>query len=157
MITIEQVQEFLSHKRIAVIGVSEHREKFGNVVFRELLAHGYDAIGVHPSAPTVGGVKCHADLASVPGDIDAAVVMVRPQASADVVRACLQRGIRRIWLFKGFGGPGANTDEALELCRANGVEVIDGACPLMFLEPAGGLHRVHRGLRKMNKSLVGST
>jgi hypothetical protein len=153
MITIEQVHEFLSHPRIAVVGVSKHPKKFGNVVFRELLSHGYDAIGVHPAAPTIDGVRCYSDLVSIPGEIDGAIVIVRPEASAEVVRVCIARGIPRIWLFKGIGAPGSNTAEAVELCRVNGTLVIDGACPLMFLEPVGAFHRLHRRMRTMKRSL----
>lgn len=154
MTTVEQAHELLAHPRIAIIGVSEHPTKFGNVIFDALIKHGYDAVGIHPSAPTIDGVRCYSDLASVPGDIDGAIVVVRPQASAEVVRNCIAHGIPRIWLFKGFGGPGANTDEAVELCRANGIDVIDGACPLMFLEPVSGIHRFHRRIRRMHKPAV---
>lgn len=153
MITIESAREFLSHPRIAVVGVSTNPKKFGSVVHRELLEHGYEAIGVHPSAPTVNGVRCYSDLASVPGDIDGAIVMVAGAASAQIVRDCIARGITRVWLFKGIGAQGADTDEAVELCRSHGIDVIAGACPLMFLEPVRGLHRVHRGMRRLNRSL----
>ena len=153
MITIEAAREFLSLPRIAVVGVSTNPKKFGNVVHRELLEHGYDAIGVHPAAPTVNGARCYSDLSAVPADIDGAIVMVAGASSAQVVRDCIASGLTRVWLFKGIGAHGADTDEAVELCRSHGIDVIAGACPLMFLEPVRGFHRFHRGMRRLNRSV----
>jgi predicted CoA-binding protein len=76
--------------------------------------------------------------------------MVAADRSAEVVRDAIARGIPRVWLYRGFG-PGAVSDEAVELCRTNGVEVVDGACPLMFEGgngKVGGIHRLHHFLAK---------
>jgi len=154
MITLTQVQEFLAQRRLAVVGVSADPKKFGNVIHRELMQHGYDVIPIHRDMREIDGVRCFPDLASVPGDIDGVIIMVPSTASAAVVRDCIARGVTRVWLFKGLGAPGAVSDEAIELCRTSGIDVVAGACPLMFLEPVAGFHRFHRGIRKMNRSLV---
>ena len=148
------VNEFLSLHRIAVVGASPDPHAFGGVIFRELNAHGYDAVAVNPRHRVIGEEPCYTDLASVPGEIDGVVVMVNPTASADVVRQCATLGIRRVWLFQGLGGPGAASDEAVGLCHEFGIEVIPGACPLMFLEPVGWFHRLHRAARRANGSLA---
>jgi predicted CoA-binding protein len=75
-----------------------------------------------------------------------------PEAVA-VVSDCLAAHVHHIWLFKGIGAPGAVSDEAVQLCRDAGVNVVEGACPLMFLEPVGVGHRIHRGVRRLNGSL----
>lgn len=38
--------------------------------------------------------------------------------------------------------------------RDHGVVVVAGACPLMFLEPVGRVHRIHRAGRRSNGSLA---
>jgi acyl-CoA synthetase (NDP forming) len=90
----------------------------------------------------------------VAGDIDGAIVMVPAKASADVVRQCIDAGVRNIWLFKGVGGPGSTSAEATALCRDADVEVIDGACPLMFLDHAGWVHRFHHAVRSARGAIV---
>jgi len=82
-------------------------------------------------------------LSSVPDPIDGVIVMVPAESAADVVRQAVERGIPRVWLHRG-AGKGSVSPEAIELCRANGVAVVDGACPLMFDEPVRGVHCIHR-------------
>ncbi len=50
---------------------------------------------------------------------------------------------RAVWLHRGVG-TGAVSERAVELCREAGVAVVDGACPLMFAEPVGAFHKLHR-------------
>jgi predicted CoA-binding protein len=107
------------------------------------------AVGVNPNATTAAGVACWPDLARVPGAVDGVIVMVPAAASVDVVRAAIARGVSHVWLFRGIGGPGSVTDEAVALCHEHDVNVVSGACPLMFLEPVGFGHRMHRSVRRM--------
>ena len=115
-----------------------------------------EVLAVNPNATTVSGDPAVADLASVPGELDGVIVMVNTEAAVDVVRECAKLGVPRVWLFKGIGGAGAVSDEAIELCRQHGINVIEGACPLMFLEPVGWFHRLHRSARRINGSLARS-
>jgi len=149
MIDQTTVDEFLAQHRIAVVGASDDKQNFGGTILRALRDHGYDAVGVNPNAITAAGVPCWPDLASVPGPVDGVIVMVPAKASADVVRAAIARGVTRVWLFRGIAGRGAVTDEAVALCREHEVDVAAGACPLMFLEPVGFAHRLHRSVRRM--------
>jgi predicted CoA-binding protein len=148
------VQEFLAQRRIALVGASDDPRSFGRTVYCALRDHGHDVVAVNPNYETVAGDRCYPDLASVTGDIDGLVVMVHRDRAADVVRAAAERGIPRVWLFKGLGAPGAVSEEALHECALHGIAVVAGACPLMFLEPVGGFHRLHRAARRMNGSLA---
>ena len=144
---------FLEAGRLAVVGASAERSNFGRAVLRELLLHGCDAVPVNPSAVAVGttkveGVPCYARIEDVPGPVEGAIVMVGAERSADVVRACADAGVPRVWLFRGLGSPGAMSDDALAVCDERHLEVVAGACPLMFLEPAGVVHRIHRAARR---------
>ena len=95
-------------------------------------------------------------IAQVLSDIDGAVVMVHRDKAVEIVDACAAKGISRVWLFKGLGAPGAVSEDAVARCGALGIDVVAGACPLMFLEPVGWFHRVHRGARRLNGSLAKS-
>jgi predicted CoA-binding protein len=153
MIETNMAREFLAAGRIALVGASDNPRSFGNTVYRALRDHDIDVVAVNEHGGEVAGEPCYVDVARVPGTIDCAIVMVPGTRAADVVAACLDRGVARIWLFRGLGSPGAVSAAAVELCRQRGVPVIAGACPLMFLEPAGWFHRLHRTARHLNRSL----
>jgi predicted CoA-binding protein len=154
MVSMQAVNEFLAQRRIAVIGVSDAKGSFAKTVYRELRAHGYDVVPVNPMATTVDGDRCFPDVASVPGPIDGAIVMVNRDISASIVSDCATRGIKRVWLFKGIGGPGAVSDEAVRIAHEHSISLVEGACPLMFLETPAWIHRVHRFVRRRNGALT---
>ncbi len=153
MIDPAQATAFLSAGRIAVVGASDDPKNFGRTILEALTEHGIDAIAVHPHASSVAGAPCYPSLESVPGTVDGVIVMVPKEAAAAVVRECIHLGVVRVWLFKGAGS-GAVSDEAIQLCNDHGISVIAGACPLMFLEPVRGIHKLHRTLRRANRSLA---
>ena len=154
MVSMQAVNEFLAQRHIAVVGVSDVKGSFAKTVYRELRSHGYDVVPVNPTATSVDGDRCFPDIASVPGVIDGALVMVNRDISASVVSDCAARGIRRVWLFKGVGGPGAVSDDAVRIAREHGMSLVEGACPLMFLETPAWIHRVHRYVRRRNGALT---
>ena len=150
-----EAQRFLASGRLAVVGASDREGNFGSTVVEALRKGDIPTVAVHPAGRPVAGADCYRSVAEVAGRIDGAIVMVPPTRSAEVVAECIEAGVPRIWLFKGAGA-GAVSDEAVRLCAEAGVGVIAGACPLMFLEPVRGVHRLHRVLRRANRSLIAS-
>lgn len=147
-ITPASVDGFLAGHHLAVVGASDESSSFGRTILEALADHGYDVVAVHPSSGPVAGHPCHRTLTDVPGDLDGVIVMTSAEAAIGVVRDCIDRGIEHVWLFKGLGGTGALSDDAVALCREHDVDVVAGACPLMFLEPVGWFHKVHRAARR---------
>jgi predicted CoA-binding protein len=153
MVTTESVARFLAQPHITVVGASDTKGSFGGAVYRALKAHGHHVVAVNPNAQSVDGDPCYPTLSAVPEPLGGVLVMVKAPEAVEVVRKCLALNVRHVWLFKGLGGPGAVSDEAVRLCRENQVDVVEGACPFMFLEPVGVAHRIHRRLRRLNGSL----
>jgi len=154
MVTTSSAEKFLQGHRIVVVGASDDPKNFGGTIYRALRDHGYATTPVHPTADTVAGDPTHRSFDTIFAPIDGVVVMVPAPAALEVVRACVERGVRNVWLFKGIGAAGAMSDEAVALCRDNGINVVEGACPLMFLEPVGIAHRVHRSVRHLSHALT---
>ncbi len=142
------IDDFLSQRRIAVIGASRSPRKFGNKVFRELQSRGYAVYPVNPRAREVGGQECYPDLTSLPERVDAAVLVVPPDQTEQVVRQAAEVGVRRIWMQQG-----AESEAAIAFCRERGLSVVHSACILMFLEPTAFFHRLHRWLLQVTGRL----
>jgi predicted CoA-binding protein len=147
MPTREAVDDFLAQKHLAFVGVSRDPKQFANAVYRELRDHGRTLYPVNALAAgdPLEGDRSYPSLAEVPDPVDGVVVMVPAEQAERVVRAAVARGIPRVWLYHGIG-PGSDSDEAVEACRAAGVSVVDGACPFMFDGPVHGMHHVHQVL-----------
>lgn len=137
------IQDFLAQRHIAIVGVSRDTKAFANVVFRQMAGKGYDVIPVNPGAIELEGRKCYASVRHVPDPLDGVIVMVNPGAALAVIDDCVFREVPRVWLHRG-AGEGAVSDGAVATCRAHGIEVVDGACPLMFLDHPAVIHRLHR-------------
>lgn len=142
-------KEFFGLESVALVGASDDKKHFSNTVYRALKDHGVHVAPVNPNEGVVAGDECFPDVAAVPGPIDGVIVMVNHETAVDIVRQAIDRGVEHVWLFKGLGHESAVSDEAIALCHEHGVSVVPGACPLMFLRPVHGLHRVHRGIRRI--------
>ncbi|MEU5893706.1 CoA-binding protein [Streptomyces sp. NPDC047461] len=145
MITIKQAAaEFLAKKRIAVTGVSrEPQTHAANAVYRRLRDRGYEVFAVNPNADEVEGDRCHRDLTSIPGGVEAVVIGTRPEAAEDTVRECVALGIRQVWMHRLYGS-GSVSEKAAAFGREHGITVIEGGCPLMFGPTADTGHKVMR-------------
>ncbi len=134
--------EFLSHKRIAVTGVSRTPASHGgNVVYKRLRDRGYLVFAVNPNATSVEGDTCYHDLKSIPGGVQVVIVATRPEHAADTIREAAELGVTRVWMHRLFGA-GSCSPEAAKVGRQADMTVIEGGCPLMFGETSDGAHRM---------------
>lgn len=141
------IDDFLAQSHIAFVGVSREPKQFANSVYRTLRDGGRELYPVNRSedTPTIEGDLAYRRLGDVPDPVDGVIVMVAHGAEAEVVRDALARGISRIWVHRASGRDPVS-DEVRSMCEAAGAALVDGACPLMFLEPVRGVHRLHRSL-----------
>lgn len=139
------IDRFLAGKRLAIAGVSRSPQDFSRLMLAELEAKGYDVVAVNPAAGEIDGRPVFASIKDIPGPVDGVIVLTSPASALQVVRDCKQAGVRRIWLHRGVG-KGAVSQEAIDFCNAQGMDVVSGECPLMFL--GGSVHDLHRSLRR---------
>ena len=66
-----------------------------------------------------------------------------PQAQGEIIHFEGQ------FLWRRGGGQGSVSEEAVEFCRAKGIEVVPGQCPFMFLQPVRSFHWFHRFVFKI--------
>lgn len=144
------VQEFLAQKKIAVVGVSDERETGCNAAYRRFKEAGYTVSGVNPRLTTFEEDPCYPDLASIPEKPDAIFILTNPTITEEIVQQCVDLGIKHVWMHCMMGTkPGlaasmtSVSQDAVQMCRENGIAVIPGSCPNQFLKPDFG-HRLMR-------------
>ena len=135
----KMVEEFLAQKKIAVVGVSRKKTKFGNAIYRELKQKGYRVYPVNPNINEYEGNICYPNLLSIPEKADAVVINVPPTQTEKVVRDAKQAGINKVWLQQG-----SQSDEAVKFCEENGIDCVSNECILMFAQPSMFIHRAHK-------------
>jgi predicted CoA-binding protein len=149
------VQDFLAQRKIAIVGVSDKRDTGCNLAYKNFKEAGYEVYAVNPRMPQFEGDPCYADLKSIPEKPDAVFLLTNPNVTEQIVQQCVDLGVKRVWMHCMMGtkpglaaGMTSVSQSAVEMCRANGIEVIPGSCPNQFLNPDGG-HKFMRGLWRL--------
>lgn len=150
------VEDFLAQKKIAVVGVSDNRETGCNLAYRKFKQTGYEVSAVNPRLTNFEGDPCYPDLKSIPEKPDGVFILTNPKVTEDIVQQCVDLGIQRVWMHCLMGTkPGlaasmtSVSQEAVGMCRENGITVIPGSCPNQYLEPDFG----HKMMRVMFRTL----
>lgn len=145
------IKEFLNQKRIAIVGVSRDPKDFTRAVFDEFRKRGYAVVPVNPGVKEIDGLTCYARVPDITPTVNGVLIMTTPQVTDQIVRDCAEVGVKRVWMHKGEG-LGAVSQSAIEYCQQNGISVIDGQCPFMFLPQTMLLHRMHGFAKRVTGS-----
>jgi predicted CoA-binding protein len=148
---MQQIREFLGLKRVAIVGVSRRSDDFSRALYREFRGRGYDTVPVHPQASEIEGQPCFARLEDVAPPVEGVLLMTSPEVTDTLVRDCAKAGVGRVWMYRG-AGTGAVSPQAVAFCEANGISVIAGECPMMFLPGTAWYHRFHGLIRKIARA-----
>lgn len=129
----------LRPKSVAVIGASRQRGTIAGEVFRNLLEFGFQGpvYPINPNAEVVQSVRAYPDIASVPGDVELAVIVVPASAVLRVAEACGRKGVRALVVISaGFAEVGETgrkrQDELMEICSRTGMRLIGPNCMGVF-------------------------
>jgi len=139
------VQGFLAQKKIAIVGVSDKRETGCNLAYDKFKQSGYQVYAVNPRITNFKEDPCYADLKAIPAKVEAVFILTSPKVTEQIVQQCVELGVKYVWMHCMMGTkPGlaasmtSVSQDAVEMCKANGITVIPGACPNQFLKPDFG-------------------
>ena len=120
------VRAFVDERVWAVVGVSTNPAKYGNKIFRDLREAGYTVYGVNIRGGQVDGQQLYRSLAKLPVKPSIVDIVLPPEQTAQIVQECVQLGLTRVWMQ-----PGAESEEAVQLCRQHGIDVVFGTCAMI--------------------------
>ena len=107
--------------RVAVVGASEDRAKFGNKAVRAFRQAGHDVVPINPrcagAARPIEGLETYSSVADVPGSLDVATLYVHPAVGEQVLEEIAAKGIPELWV-----NPGAESDSLLRRAQALGLD-----------------------------------
>ena len=111
-------------KTIAIVGISRNRHKDSHFVGRYLQNAGYNIIPVNPGADEILGNKAYPDLKSIPEEVDAVDIFIKPEHVSEVVDQALEVNPKVIWLQLGTG----EHPEEIEKAKKEGVMMVQNRC-----------------------------
>ena len=115
---------------IACVGVSPNPVRPSNYVARYLTLRGFRVIPVNPghAGKTLFGETVVADVSEVPAETDMIDIFRRSEHVLPIVAAALEAlpNLRTVWMQIGV-----RNEEAADMARARGVDVVQDRCPKM--------------------------
>lgn len=126
---MNNVEVFLNASTFAVAGASQDRSKYGNKVFRAIVASGRTVYPLNPTAIEVEGDPAFASIADLPAVPESLSIVTRPHVTRQVIQQAIAAGVKNIWMQ-----PGAEDSKGSQAARDAGLNIIDdGSCILVLL------------------------
>ncbi|MBU0758223.1 MAG: CoA-binding protein [Nanoarchaeota archaeon] len=113
----------LKDKAVAVVGASNDPDKYGGIVFKDLLKKNINAIPINPRQDMILGHTAYHNLNDFEGNIDIVVFVVPPEVTEDVLIAVKELGIKTVWMQ-----PGSSSQIAIDFCRKNDIKEYHRVC-----------------------------
>lgn len=119
----EQLRRRGPETRIAVVGASNHPEKYGNVIVKNLAAKGYTVLPVNPHETEIAGLPAYPNLESVPAPVHIVNVVTPPGVTKGILEKAARLGLPAVWLQDG-----SYDEAALEVAAKAPYRTVYEAC-----------------------------
>ncbi len=137
------LDRILNPSSVALIGASRDPLKWGHMLLTNIVKGGFqgNVYPINPTADEIDGLKCYPTVKDVPGDVDLAILVVPSQAVPQVVRECVEKGVRgAVVITSGFGETGAEgkklQDEMVGILKQGKLRLIGPNCMGICSSPA---------------------
>ncbi len=122
-------------KKIALIGASANKSKYGNIILNDLKLKGYDILPVHPALNEIDGIKVYNSVEEIDDQPDLYVFVVPPSIGFEITKKLYNKGNRHFWYQ-----PGAQSAEISEfLKKDSSVKFSTISCIMVNTDKQGDL------------------
>jgi acyl-CoA synthetase (NDP forming) len=143
--TNRQIESIFHPRSIAIVGLPRGM-RTGKLFLMALQDQKFPGpiYPVNPNADEIDGLKSYPDLASIPGPVDLAIVLVPSRQTLPVVEACVKKGVKGAVLFTaGYVETGTQEgrrlqDDIVHVARSGGMRLI-GPNGMGLYAPVSGL------------------
>ncbi len=127
----------------AVIGHSA-KKSFPQLTYNGLKKVGKTVFPVDPSAKEIAGDRAYSDLASLPSPVEAVVLELPKEETANWFERVAQSGIKELWIHMN-----TETPEAVALAEEKGINLRTGTGGVMYVTPGFTVHSIHKWIMKL--------
>lgn len=128
----EELGEILKRvKKVAVIGISPHKEKASYYVSEALLKRGFKLFGVNPKykGHEILGMKVYGSILEIPEEIEVVVVFRPPNEIPKIMDEAIKKGFYIFWMQ-----PGTTNDLVKDELIKLGYNVVADKCMKVISE-----------------------
>ena len=111
---------------VAVVGASNHPEKYGYKVVQTLKEAGTEVFPVNLKVKEILGLPVYEKLSDIKSEIGTVVFVVPPAVAFEVMNEVVSLGIKRAWFQ-----PGSESKMSEAFCKMNNVECEMSKCILI--------------------------
>lgn len=112
-------------QKIAILGASSDRSKFGNKCVRAYVKKGWTVFPVSLKGGEIEGLPSYAKLADIPDELDRISVYLPPAIGLGQLEQIAEKGAGEVWF-----NPGAADSQLLEKAGSLGIKAIS-ACSIV--------------------------
>lgn len=104
-------------KKIALVGASNNKEKYGYKIMKDLLKKGFEMYPVNPKDEEVVGVKTYKKVSDLPKEVQLIVFVVPSKIGINSAKEAYENGFKKLWFQ-----PGAESEEIKKYVESIDVE-----------------------------------
>ena len=120
----DEIKSLLSQtKVIAVVGLSDNRERISYMVSEAMKKKGYTIVPVNPKATEILDETCYPSLSDIPFPVDLVNVFRRSEYTAEIAEEAVKIGAKALWLQLGVFN-----QEAADIATEGGLTVVMDRC-----------------------------
>ncbi|MEZ5125439.1 MAG: CoA-binding protein [Thermoleophilia bacterium] len=136
-------ERFWNHDSYAIVG-HQAKRAFPRVTYAGMKRRGMHVFAVDPESPEIEGDPAYREFEDLPRPVDAAILELPKDETAEWVAKAADAGIREIWIHQM-----TDTPEALAEAKRRGLHTITGHCAVMYTLDGLSLHSPHRVIWKL--------
>ncbi|MDX1958949.1 MAG: CoA-binding protein [Leptospiraceae bacterium] len=124
----EKILELLKKKdvTIAIVGATNDKTKYGNVIYRDLKSKNISVFGVNAKATTIDGDKAYKTVEEIGKRPDILNFVLPPKIGLELIQGLVQKGYDNFWLQ-----PGAESEEILSFLDSSGKNYLAYSCVMV--------------------------
>ena len=105
--------------KIAIIGASNNRSKYGNRAVRAYLRQNHTVYPINPNENEIEGLKVYKSILEIPDEIDRVSIYLPPHLGIMILDEIAKKGAKEV-----FFNPGSESVEIIEKAEKLGLNVI---------------------------------